>query len=113
MKKCLESTHYVEHHLPDVEPKWFPMNTESADASDIIPLLEDQQEYITVYKDLSRTLADVEIRRIYRVQNLKLWDRFSGSVISNPSCHLISVELLQKVIFVSDSLGSFQKLCYV
>lgn len=74
----LKRINFVESNLPNMVPKWFPMDTESPSASDIIPLDKSSLEYQQVEQHFRSTMMKAVIRRVYRVQNILLWNRFLG-----------------------------------
>ena len=78
-------SYYDPDKLPDNEG-WLPMDTKTPSCTDLVPINKKhrcmQEMYMRVCAEFYTTLTrqDYTVYRIYRVQNLDLWNKYQTYV---------------------------------
>jgi len=83
--------YFSPHQLPANEG-WLPMDTETSAWTELVPISSahrsTQEMYVHVTAEFHATLSpqDYTVCRIYRVQNLDLWNKYQKYVFDDSEC---------------------------
>jgi hypothetical protein len=71
----LKNRKYLAEKLPE---GWSPMDTETQQFTELVPLSTQSNEYLTVSKHFHKTMtkSNYTIESVSRIQNLELWEAF-------------------------------------
>jgi len=86
--------HFSPCQLP-AEEGWLPMDTETLEWAELVPISpahrSTRELHVTVIAEFHATLSrqDCTVHRIYRVQNLHLWNKYRKYVSANHEYFLV------------------------